>query len=320
MPAPPPPAPVEHNGVIFLDSSDEETGTATELLYNDEYSTAVRMRIQRMLLMQFSPTNPRTFNQETLRSQLVGPLQERKGYIIKRALSVEKSDSRWGSTLSKILMKAIPDKSRGKGGLKANASKVVLVGIVTESWTAIRKIHEHEEGSFSREANHDLEMYLFTMRSLESDCIAAVLHESNVNVNSESLPCPRAEKDRDFDPKLVPEARFRICARCKLKSVNYPANYKEIQKERAQMTSDFLKLSKQFDESKKDPSVLAPVNKNGKVYTKPPSPPTLPSLYLICKGYKMKHEHGLGRYKCPDCTDRSCKLCQSKCMFVCTTE
>jgi hypothetical protein len=243
-----------------------------------------------------------------------------KGYIIRRALAVEQSDSRWGSVLSTLLKEVIPENTRGKGGLKQNAAKAALVDIVSKSWTAIRKIYEHEEGSFSWEASHDLEMYLFTMTALESNCIAAVLQESNADVNSESLPVLRTEKDHGFDSNLQPELRFRNCARCKLKTVDYPANFKDVQQERRRITGEYLKLSKQFDDSKKDPSVPAPTNKNGNVLTKLPNPPQLPPLCLICKAYKMKHEHGQGRYKCSNCTDQSCDVCQSKCMFVCTTE
>jgi hypothetical protein len=226
-----------------VDSDDEER-PGVEILYDSEYNTAVRMRIQQMLLMQYSATNPRTFSQETMCSQLVGPLMDHKGYIIRRALAVEQSDSRWGSVLSTLLKEVIPENTRGKGGLKQNAAKAALVDIVSKSWTAIHKIYEHEEGSFSREASHDLKMYLFTMTALESDCIAAVLEESNADVNSESLPVPLTEKDRGFDSKLQPELRFWNCARCKLKTVNYPVNYKDVQQERRRIKGEYLKLSK----------------------------------------------------------------------------
>jgi hypothetical protein len=165
--------------------------------------------------MQYSATNPPTFSQETMRSQLVGPLVDCKGYIIKRALAVEWSDGRWGSALSTLLKEVIPEKTRGKGGLKQNAAKAALVDIVS-TWTDIRKIYEHGEGSFSREASHDLEMYLFTMTVLESDCIVAVLHESNADVNSESLPVLRTEKDRGSDSKLQPEPELRFISELRM--------------------------------------------------------------------------------------------------------
>ena len=305
--------------IITIDS-DDESGPGAQILYDDEYCVPVVQRIHRMLLMQYVPENPRTFNQDGLRSQLVWPLIERKGYLIKRAHSVESSDKRWGTVLSKMLSKIIPEKNRGKGALKANASKAQLVDIVSQSWTVFRKIYEHSEGKLSREAEHELQMYIYTLSELESDCIAAIAHETNRDVNKESLPVPRNEKDSGFDPKLVPEPRFRHCASCKLKTVNYASNYKAVQKERREITDDYLKISKQFQDSKKDPSVMAPTNKKGKTLTKPPEPPKLPPVLLICKGSKMRHEHGRGGYKCPTCTDRSCEICLSKCMFVCTTE
>ena len=270
--------------------------------------------------MQNSASNPCTFSQETMRLQLVDPLLERKGYLIQRAKAVERSDNRWGSVLSKWLHKVIPDKGK-KGGIKQNASKAILVGVVAKSWTAIRKIYEHPEGKFSREASHALEQFIFVMSHLESECIAAVLHESNTNVNSESLPLPKAEKDVGFDPKLVPsEARLRNCARCKLKTVNYPSNHKEVKKARAEVKQEYLRTCKQFEDSKKDASIQPPLNSKGNPLTKPPNPPQLQPLHLICKGFKMNHHHGRGQYKCPNCTDRSCSLCKNKCMFVCTTE
>ena len=86
--------------VIFLDGADdsgadpEGGGNGIDLLSDNEYNTSVRMRMTRMLSMQYSATNPRTFSQESMRSQLADPLREPKGYIVKRALNVERSDSR----------------------------------------------------------------------------------------------------------------------------------------------------------------------------------------------------------------------------------
>ena len=37
---------------------------------------------------------------------------------------------------------------------------------------------------------------------------------------------------------------------------------------------------------------------------------------LICKANTLKHSGVAGGYKCPNCTNRSCKLCKNHCRFV----
>lgn len=171
--------------------------------------------------------------------------------------------------------------------MKVATNKAAMITFLVTAWGVIRKILAHPRVTLGATVSRSLESYIQAMQGAEGESIGDIEHETNMHSNKQSMKS--CQRKRTMATWELPKQWKKDC--------------------------------KQYTESLKSNSVLAPINKKtGKPWTKMPTNPVLPPLLIICKGNKMTHTHGKGGYKCKNCKDRSCAICRNRCTFVCSTE
>ena len=298
-----------------------------DCISDEIYTTQVRVKIKKLLDRKHVETNPATFSQQYMKQNLAIPLIKNRSPLITKAGDLEKKTDQRGisGVFVGIIQDCIPTQvgGRSNGSMKENVKKTEMITFLVSVWGVVRKMLSHPKVNFNSTLHRALEGYIQAMQETEDEAISELEHESNVDINKETMKIPPEEKSNGYleGGATLPPPKHQICVSCFMKTTHYLANHEQVKQQRKDITIAWKSNVKEYRLSLKDDSVMAPINvKTGKPFTKDPPNPTLPPLLIVCKANKMTHSRGLGGYKCPRCNDRSCEICKNHCRFVSSTE
>ena len=322
-------APIDIDGdsVLTISSGDsacqilEDRDPISDSLYTAE----VRERMKKLLDKKQHDSNPTTFSQLFMKKNLAVPLITNRGYLLTKAGLLEKKVGNCGGVYVGVIHGCIPKGvgGRDKQNMKENIKKTEMIIFLIEAWGVVRKLLSHPKISFSSVVQRKLESYVMAMQGAEDEAIGEIEHQTNENLNKQSMKIPPDEKHNGYleGGSTLPPKKHQICACCNQRTTQYPANQEHVKAQRKAIIQEWRDDAKQYKQSQNDDSVMAPINKKtGKPWTKPPPNPPLPPLFIVCKANHMSHTHGVWGYKCPNCNNRTCETCKNYCTFVCSTE
>jgi len=206
----------------------------------------------------------------------------------------------------------------GKRDVKKNISKAAVIDHLVGAWQVLQHVTNHASVELDVHTSNALDAYIVLMEWTVSSCQSALEAEQTANCSGESLKLSQTEANRGYleGGAFVPGLDHHNYPVCHAPYMHEPPENKKKRKRtkkiRNKWKSDGKKVAKYLDNE--GPPLL---DDKGKIIKKLP-PPKEEHEILACKANKMTHSQAVDGYKCTDCIDCSCELCQNKCTFVCT--
>jgi hypothetical protein len=281
------------------------------------FTSELRIRVKSKLNRNVTESNPDTHPIGFFRN-IMQQLVNKRGILIQKAKKVEDATNFCGTSrpwrdLAHGLSVAIPKSVRqqiGKGECVTNFLQI---------WEILYRVIYHQEGILGRRLGPDIDDYVSLMERTVSNAFAEMEEERTSDVNCKSMKMPRGEDTRGYlaDGSKKPSKEFQDCPKCGFPFVHEHVDNPAKAKRNANKDAAYLAKSKVLENFKKGIVKEPPKDSKGKFLYKI-IVEKQDDLLLICKANTRKHSGVAGGYTCPNCTNRSCKLCKNHCRFVCS--